>query len=126
MENEKQRRSKIKKWKAKLDIQCLINQGWSRDNIIEKIVEDYNYSPITAENLYYECHKIALKSVQDYLTEASKTNIQRIISIADKAFVEGRYGDSLKALDMLNKMSGNYAPEKHTVITDEPIQIKFD
>ena len=123
---EKERRSKIKKWKAKLDIQCLINQGWSRDNIIEKIVEDYNYSQATAENLYYECHKIALKTVQDYLTEASKTNIQRIISIADKAFVEGRYGDSLKALDMLNKMSGNYSPDKLDITSnEEPIIIKF-
>lgn len=120
------KRSKLKKWKAKLEIQTLINQNWKKENIVEKISEDYDYSPVTVENIYYECYKDALKSVQDYFDEATKTNIARLISIADKAFIENRYGDALKAIDMLNKMSGNYAPEKHDLTSnDEPIKITF-
>lgn len=104
----------------------MINQGWSRERIIEKLVEDYDYSDATAENVYYQAKKDAVKSIQDYLTEAAKVNVQRIISIADKAAVDGRYGDALKAIDMLNKMNGLYAPEQHNVNTNEPIEIKFN
>lgn len=119
-------KSKIRKYRAMLDCECMMLQGYDKDAIIEHLQEDYKYAPSTSENIYYQCIKKATEKLNDFMDEAKKTVISKIIAISDKTYIEGRYGDALKALDMLNKMSGSYAPEKHTVITDEPIQIKFD
>ena len=127
MKKEPQRRSSHKKWKAKLESATLINQGWSREDIIEKLCEDYEYSEATAHNIYYEALRNANKAISDYINEAAKINVQRLISIIDAAFAEKRYGDSLKAIDTLNKMGGLYAPEEHNINTNaEPIKISFD
>lgn len=127
MKKEPERRSSRKKWKAKLESATLINQGWSREDIIEKICEDYEYAEATAKNIYYEALRNANKAISDYINEAAKINVQRLISIIDAAFAEKRYGDSLRAIDTLNRMGGLYAPEEHNINTNaEPIKISFD
>lgn len=127
MKNEPQRRDSHKKWKAKLEASTLINQGWSREDIIEKLCEDYTYAYATAETIYYAAQRNANREISDYIAEAAKVNVQRLISIIDAAFAEKKYGDSLKAIDTLNKMGGLYAPEEHNVTTNaEPIKISFE
>ena len=127
MKKEPQRRNSSKKWRAKLESATLINQGWTREDIIEKLCEDYEYAEATAQNIYYEALRNANKAISDYINEAAKINVQRLISIIDAAFAEKRYGDSLKAIDTLNKMGGLYAPEEHNINTNaEPIKISFD
>ena len=127
MKKEPQRRDSHKKWKAKLNAAALINQGWSREDIIEKLCEDYEYSEATAQTIYYAAQRNANKAISDYIKEAAKVNVQRLISIIDAAFAEKKYGDSLKAIDTLNKMGGLYAPEEHNINTNtEPIKISFE
>lgn len=125
--NEPQRRDSHKKWKAKLEAANLVNQGWSREDIIEKLCEDYEYAEATAETIYYAAQRNANKAISDYINEAAKVNVQRLISIIDAAFAEKKYGDSLKAIDTLNKMGGLYAPEEHHInASTEPIKISFE
>lgn len=127
MKKEPKRRSSHKKWRAKLDASTLVNQGWTREDIIEKLCEDYEYASATAQNIYYEALRNANKAISDYINEAAKINVQRLISIIDAAFAEKRYGDALRAIDTLNKMGGLYAPEEHTINTNaEPIKISFE
>ena len=127
MKKEPQRRDSHKKWKAKLNAATLINQGWSREDIIEKLCEDYSYSEATAQTIYYAAQRNANKAISDYINEAAKVNVQRLISIIDAAFAEKKYGDSLKAIDTLNRMGGLYAPEEHAIHTGtEPIKISFE
>ena len=127
MKNEPKRRSSHKRWKAKLDASTLVNQGWTREDIIEKLSEDYEYAEATAQNIYYEALRNANKAISDYINEAAKINVQRLISIIDSAFAEKRYGDALRAIDTLNRMGGLYAPEEHNINTNaEPIKISFE
>ena len=127
MKKEPQRRDSNKRWKAKLEASTLINQGWSREDIIAKLSEDYEYSEATAQTIYYAAQRNANKAISDYINEAAKVNVQRLISIIDAAFAEKKYGDSLKAIDTLNKMGGLYAPEEHNINTNtEPIKISFE
>ena len=126
-EKEPQRRDSHKKWKAKLETATLINQGWSREDIIEKLREDYQYSEATAQTIYYAAQRNANKAISDYINEAAKVNVQRLISITDAAFAEKKYGDALKAIDTLNKMGGLYSPEQVDVnMQGEPIKISFE
>ena len=127
MKKEPQRRDSHKKWKAKLEASTLINQGWSREDIIAKLSEDYEYSEATAQTIYYAAQRNANKAISDYINEAAKVNVQRLISIIDAAFAEKKYGDSLKAIDTLNKMGGLYSPEQVDVnMQGEPIKISFE
>ena len=79
MKEEPKRRSSHKKWKAKLDASTLVNQGWTREDIIEKLREDYDYAEATAQNIYYEALRNANKAISDYINEAAKINVQRLI-----------------------------------------------
>lgn len=127
MKKETERRYSNRKWKAKLEAATLINQGWSREDIIEKICEDYTYAEATAETIYYAAQRNANRAISDYINEAAKINVQRLISIIDAAFAEKRYGDALRAIDTLNKMGGLYAPEEHAINTNSvPIKISFE
>ena len=127
MKKEPQRRDSNKRWKAKLEASTLINQGWSREDIIAKLSEDYEYSEATAQTIYYAAQRNANKAISDYINEAAKVNVQRLISIIDAAFAEKKYGDSLKAIDTLNKMGGLYAPEEHNIHAGtEPVKISFE
>lgn len=127
MKKEPQRRDSHKKWKAKLQASTLINQGWSREDIIEKLCEDFEYSEATAQTIYYAAQRNANKAISDYIKEAAKVNVQRLISIIDATFAEKKYGDSLKAIDTLNKMGGLYSPEQVDVnMQGEPIKISFE
>ena len=127
MKKEPQRRDSHKKWKAKLQASTLINQGWSREDIIEKLREDFEYSEATAQTIYYAAQRNANKAISDYINEAAKVNVQRLISIIDATFAEKKYGDSLKAIDTLNKMGGLYSPEQVDVnMQGEPIKISFE
>lgn len=119
-------KSKIRKYRAKLDVVCLIRQGYERDDIIQQIVEDYGYTQSTAMGLYYEAQKEATRSIEDYIKEASKSNVQRLLGIIDQCYADKRYGEAMKGIDMLNKMGGLYAPEEHNINTNDPINITFE
>lgn len=125
--DDKTRPGKLRKWRAKLDTICLIRQGWTREDIVERLVEEFDYSQSTATGLYYEAQREACRSIEDYIKEASKTNVQKILSIIDQCYEDKRFGDALKGIDMLNKMGGLYAPEQHDIHTStEPITISFE
>lgn len=126
-QKEPVRKSQARKWRAKLDTVCLINQGYKRDDIISRLVEDYEYAESSALHIYYDALTEAKRTCEDYIREASKVNIQRIIGIIDQCYADKRYADALRAIDMLNKMGGFYAPEQHEVTTStEPIKITFE
>lgn len=121
-----EKKSKIRKYRAKLDVVCLIRQGYERDDIIQRIIEDYGYAQSTAMDLYYEAMKEAARSIDDYIKEASKSNVQRLLGIIDQCYADKRYGEAMKGIDMLNKMGGLYAPEEHNINTNDPINITFE
>ena len=121
------KKSKIRKYRAMLDCECMMLQGYSRDAILEHLQEDYKYAPSSAMTIYYACTKRATDKLTEFMEVAKKTAISKILAISDKAYDEKRYSDSLRALDMLNKIFGNYAPEEHNVNTNaEPIKISFE
>lgn len=121
------KKSKIRKYRAMLDCECMMLQGYSRDAILEHLQDDYEYAESSAMNIYYECTKHATDKLTEFMEVAKKTAISKILAISDKAYDEKRYGDSLRALDMLNKIFGNYAPETHTINTSTtPIKISFE
>lgn len=78
-------------------------------------------------SIYYEALKEANRSIAEYIKEASKSNVQRLLGIIDQCYADKRYNEAMKGIDMLNKMGGLYAPEEHTVTTSsEPIKITFE
>lgn len=121
------KKSKIRKYRAMLDCECMMLQGYDKDAVMEHLQEDYGYAEATAENIYYQCTKRATEKLSDFMDEAKKTAVSKILAISDKAYSEGRFSDSLKALDILNKIFGNYSPDKLDITSnEEPIIIKFE
>lgn len=115
------------KARAKLDCISLIQQGYDRQDIINIIAEKYDYSLRGAQNLYYQALNEANEKIQTYIKSAAKSNINRLIGIIDQCYLDKRYNEAMKGIDMLNKMGGLYAPEEHNIKTEaEPIIIKFD
>lgn len=104
----------------------MLLQGYTKEDVLEYLTDDCGYTPKTAERYFFEAQKRATENLQEFMDQAKKVAISKILSISDKAYKDNKLNDSLKALDMLNKIFSNYAPEKVDVTTDQPIEIKLD
>lgn len=90
-------------------------------------MEDYDYAPTSAGHIYYEALAEAARTINDYIAEASKSNVQRLLGIIDQCYADKRYAEAMRGIDMLNKMGGLYAPEEHNINSlNEPIKITFE
>lgn len=104
----------------------MLLQGYTKEDVLEYLTDDCGYTPKTSERYFFEAQKRATENLQEFMDQAKKVAISKILSISDKAYKDNKLNDSLKALDMLNKIFSNYAPEKVDVTTDQPIEIKLD
>lgn len=58
--------------------------------------------------------------------ELSDKNIEKLVALIDDCLDKGDVANALKAMDMLNKMGGQYESKQNIkVTTDEPIVIKI-
>lgn len=119
-------KSKVRQQRALLECECLILQGRSKDQVLEVLIEDYGYAANTANNMYYMAAKSAGDRLEEFMATAKKAAVSKLLAISDKAYDQNKLGDSIKAIDLLNKVFGNYSPEKLEVTGDEPIKIVFE
>lgn len=117
------------------EIQMMVDEGKSRDTIINWLQEEKGMTWGSAKNLYYE----TIKSMSDdttmldtYKASLVRTNLARLETIVENA-MSGNTGEkmvALKAIDQLNKMCGAYADNQGVIVNknkdgNEQIIIKF-
>lgn len=118
------------------EIQMMVDEGKSRDTIINWLQEEKGMTWGSAKNLYYE----TIKGMSDdttmldtYKASLVRTNLARLETIVENT-MSGNTGEkmvALKAIDQINKLIGAYNGNSVTIAQQNKdgdgqiIQIRF-
>ena len=108
--------------------------SWSRKNydyeqIIERLQDEYGYSSHSAKKVLDKNKRKLKNIVEKKIDKIADENINRLEAIIDECYEQRKYTDALKAIDILNKMGGQYTQKidlNGTLNQDFVIKIRED
>jgi len=107
-----------------------LQTGHRLQRIIDWIVINYpNVDKQRAKHLVDRVRLVMAEEYDAYIKDVCRENIQTLINIRNEALANGQKHAACEAIDMINKMTGQYTQKediKVTNINQEPIQIKFN
>ena len=86
----------------------LLRMNYDYEQIIERLQDEYGYSSHSAKKVLDKNKRKLKNSVEKKIDKMAEDNINRIEAIIDECYEQRKYTDALKAIDMLNKMGGQY------------------
>lgn len=86
----------------------LLRMNYDYEQIIERLQDEYGYSSNSAKKVLDKNKRKLKNSVEKKIDKMAEDNINRIEAIIDECYEQRKYTDALKAIDMLNKMGGQY------------------
>ena len=101
-----------------------ILMGFDFKDIVNAVMEQYGYSEDGANAIYYDAYKIYEKQIVKESPVIITENMKKLEAIQQEAFESGDLSNTLKAIDIANKMVGAYT-EKIDVNAKEDIKIEF-
>lgn len=105
-----------------------LKRNWQKDEVIEWAKGEYGVSERTALRYYQEAQRMLQENVPDpeFVKQVRSEQIARITALARKADEKGDTKSALKALDMINKITGLYTEKQEVNITSDTIRFEFD
>lgn len=95
------------------------------DEIIAAAVERYGYKESTAEKYLDRAKQLVVAAETKTMEKIVEKNVERLTAIAEAASDGDSYADAIKAIDLLNKMSGAYIEKKEVKIDGNNITFQF-
>ena len=86
----------------------LLRMNYDYEQIIERLQDEYGYSSHSAKKVLDKNKRKLKNSVEKKIDKMAEENINRIEAIIDECYEQRKYTDALKAIDILNKMGGQY------------------
>lgn len=86
----------------------LLRMNYDYEQIIERLQDEYGYSSHSAKKVLDKNKRKLKNSVEKKIEKMAEDNINRIEAIIDECYEQRKYTDALKAIDILNKMGGQY------------------
>lgn len=86
----------------------LLRMNYDYDYIIERLKDEFDYTDNSAKKVLDKNKRKLKNSVEKKIDKMAEENINRIEAIIDECYEQRKYTDALKAIDMLNKMGGQY------------------
>ena len=86
----------------------LLRMNYDYDQIIERLQDEYGYSSHSAKQLLVKNKRKLKNSVEKKIDKIAEENVARLEAIIDECYEQRKYTDALKAIDILNKMGGQY------------------
>lgn len=103
----------------------MITKGWSRTSIIEHIQKLWDIKKSTA-NEYVKMAYDVLGEASDEVVENSRNiQLERLEDLLKDALESGDKANSLKALDMINRLHGLYIEKKEVKLDTQKLRFSF-
>lgn len=103
----------------------MITKGWSRTSIIEHIQKLWDIKKSTA-NEYVKMAYDVLGEASDEVVENSRNiQLERLEDLLRDALESGDKANSLKALDMINRLHGLYIEKKEVKLDTQKLRFSF-
>lgn len=117
--------SRMRALSAKKEALTLYAMGEGYDEIIEVLVEEFGYTKNSAYVLMAGVIKEIEEKYKEYADQLHMINLKRLDTIVNDSFNAGDSKTALSAIDLLNKMSGQYTT-KIEAKTDDTVKISFE
>lgn len=95
------------------------------DEIVAGAVERYGYKESTAWKYLEKAKDLLLAAQTKTMETIVEKNVERLTAIAEAASDGDSYADAIKAIDLLNKMSGAYIEKKEVKVDGNNITFSF-
>ena len=103
----------------------MITKGWSRTSIIEHIQKLWDIKKSTA-NEYVKMAYDVLGEASDEVVENSRNiQLERLEDLLKDALESGDKANSLKAVDMINRLHGLYIEKKEVKLDTQKLRFSF-
>ena len=86
----------------------LLRMNYDYDYIIERLKDEFDYTDNSAKKVLDKNKRKLKNSVEKKIDKIANENINRLEAIIDECYEQSKYTDALKAIDILNKMGGQY------------------
>lgn len=104
-----------------------ISFGYSREEIIKLLQEEFGYSESTCIRIYTEANKELQYRANANAKKIAERNLARLDALIEESYDEGNFKDVIKAIDIQNKMTGQYETKVNvTTDTETPFTIKIN
>ena len=107
----------------------LLRMNYDYEQIIERLQDEYGYSSHSAKKVLDKNKRKLKNIVEKKIDKIADENINRLEAIIDECYEQRKYTDALKAIDILNKMGGQYTQKidlNGTLNQDFVIKIRED
>lgn len=108
---------------AKCRCTRLVSMGKSKEDIIDILMEEYDYSESSAIAIYDETNKRLRRRYTEYIDKCAEIQVQRLNNMIEECYEDGDKRATLQAIDLLNKTCGLYIDKKE--IKTDGFEIKL-
>lgn len=102
-----------------------IRKGWSRAKLIEWIKEQWEVADSTASLYVKDAYEILAENADEVIEKSRAIQIERLEDLLVDAIKDKDRNNSLKALDMLNKIYSLYIEKKEVKLDNSTLKFSF-
>lgn len=103
----------------------LITKGWSRTSIIDHIQELWDIKKATASNYVKMAYEVLGEASDEVVENSRNIQLERLEDLLKAALESGDKANSLKALDMINRLHGLYVEKKEVKLDTQKLRFSF-
>lgn len=103
----------------------MITKGWSRTSIIEHIQELWDIKRATASEYVKMAYEVLGEASDEVVENSRNIQLERLEDILKAALESGDKANSLKALDMINRLHGLYIEKKEVKLDTQKLRFSF-
>ncbi len=103
----------------------MITKGWSRTSIIEHIQELWDIKRATASEYVKMAYEVLGEASDEVVENSKNIQLERLEDILKAALESGDKANSLKALDMINRLHGLYIEKKEVKLDTQKLRFSF-
>ena len=103
----------------------MITKGWSRTSIIEHIQELWDIKRQTASEYVKMAYEVLGEASDEVVENSRNIQLERLEDILKAALESGDQANSLKALDMINRLHGLYIEKKEVKLDTQKLRFSF-
>lgn len=102
-----------------------IRKGWSRAKLIDWIKEQWDVQDATASKYVKDAYEILAENADEVIEKSRAIQIERLEDLLVDAIKDKDRNNSLKALDMLNKIYSLYVEKKEVKLDNSTLKFSF-
>lgn len=102
-----------------------IRKGWSRAKILEWIEDQWNVQKATASNYIKMAYEVLGEASDEVIENSRIIQLERLEDLLKDALEGNDRANSLKALDMINRLHGLYIEKKEVKLDTQKLKFSF-